>query len=166
MMDSTTYTLTANGPGGTQTASVRVKVIVPPAPPPPPGGVPGPWPLEHEFASLDKDVYFDFDQATVRPDAEKSLARNANFLKDKEAEGTTVTLEGYCDERGSEEYNLALGERRAIAVKNFLVDAGVSAARISAISYGKSRPVCTYHGEVCREKDRRVHFLYRVPFRL
>ena len=86
-----------------------------------------------------EDAYFDYDQATIRPDAEEALTIDANFLRAHQS--VKFTVEGHCDERGSEEYNLGLGDRRATAAKHFLLDAGVSAERIHPISYGKSRPV-------------------------
>jgi peptidoglycan-associated lipoprotein len=161
--DSTTYTLTATGPGGTQSATAHITVRIPP-PPPPPGPVPGPFD-DIPVDVVVKDVYFDFDKATLRPDAEQALTNNATFLK--EHQNIKFTVEGHCDERGSEEYNLGLGDRRATAVKNFLVNAGVSADRISTISYGKGRPVCTVNGEECWQKNRRAHFWHSpLPFRM
>jgi peptidoglycan-associated lipoprotein len=154
--ESTTYTMTVTGPGGTGTCEARVTVTVPPPPPPPP---PQPEISEEQaFANAMKDAYFDFDKANIRPDAEQVLTSDADFLK-----GHTnihFTIEGHCDERGSEEYNLGLGDRRATAAKNFLVNLGVAADRISTISYGKDRPVCTERNEECWQKNRRSHFVY------
>ena len=157
--DSTTYTLTATGPGGTQSATARVTVTVPPPPPPPP-----PAPLvetdEEGFAKNVKDAYFDFDKADVRADAQTVLSSNADYLKQHPS--IKFTIEGKCDDRGSEEYNLGLGDRRATAAKNFLVNAGVSADAISTISYGKSRPVssCDQSAktEDCWQQNRVDHF--------
>jgi peptidoglycan-associated lipoprotein len=153
LRDSTTFTLTATGPGGTETAIARVTVTPLPSPP-----AIKPVP-EDEGGLLDKnahDAYFDFDKADIRPDAEQALTGDANFLK--EHQSIKFTLEGLCDERGSEEYNLALGDRRATTAKEFLVNAGVSADRINTISYGKSRPVCAEQTEECWQKNRRAHF--------
>jgi peptidoglycan-associated lipoprotein len=105
-----------------------------------------------------KDAYFDFDKADIRADAEQVLTGDASFLK--EHSGIKFTIEGKCDERGSEEYNLGLGDRRATAAKNFLVNAGVSADSISTISYGKSRPVCTDKTEDCWQQNRVDHLHY------
>jgi peptidoglycan-associated lipoprotein len=155
--DSTTYTLTATGPGGTQSATARVTVTIPPppeAPPPPPVVVTD----EAAFGQNTKDAFFDFDKATIRADAEQALTGDASWLKSRQ--NIKFTIEGHCDERGSEEYNLGLGDRRATAAKNFLVNAGVSADGISTISYGKSRPVCTDHTEDCWQQNRRAHLQY------
>ena len=105
-----------------------------------------------------KDAYFDLDKANIRPDAEQSLTTDAGFLK--EHPSIKFTIEGHCDERGSEEYNLGLGDLRATAAKNYLVNTGVSADRISTISYGKTHPVCTDETEECWQKNRRAHFHY------
>jgi peptidoglycan-associated lipoprotein len=151
--DSTTFTLTATGPGGTETATARV-TVTPLATPPAPvvGGGGGLLTIPV------KDVYFDFDEANIRPDAEQVLTTDASFLNDHRS--IKFTLEGHCDERGSEEYNLGLGDRRATAAKNFLVNTGVSADRISTISYGKSQPVCADQTEGCWQENRRAHFHY------
>jgi peptidoglycan-associated lipoprotein len=159
--DSTTYTLTATGPGGTQTATARVTVTVQPPPPPP-----APTPVVESddviFGQNVKDAFFDFDKANIRPDAEQVLTGDAAFLKDHSS--IKFTIEGKCDDRGSEEYNLALGDKRATAAKSFLVNAGVSADSISTISYGKSRPVdgCDQSGksEDCWQQNRVDHFHY------
>ena len=105
-----------------------------------------------------KDAYFDFDKSDVRTDAQEALTADANTLKQKEFANVSATIEGHCDERGSEEYNLGLGDRRATAAKNFLVNLGISADRLSTVSYGKDRPQCTDHNEDCWQKNRRVHF--------
>ncbi len=158
--DSTTYTLTATGPGGTQSATARVTVSLPPPPPPPPPVVKEL--TDEEVFSQIKDAYFDYDKANIRPDAEQVLTSDAGILKAHPS--IKFTIEGKCDERGSEEYNLGLGDKRATAAKNFLVTAGVSADGISTISYGKSRPVagCNQadHSEDCWQQNRVDHFAY------
>ena len=155
--DSTTYTMTATGPGGSNTCTARVTVTVPPPPPPPPPPPKGPSD-EELFGQNVKDAYFDFDKSNIRPDAEQALTADADFLKSKP--DIKFTIEGHCDERGSEEYNLGLGDRRATAAKGFLGNLGVSADRVTTISYGKDRPVCTDHNEDCWQKNRRAHFVY------
>jgi peptidoglycan-associated lipoprotein len=156
--DSTTYTLTAKGPGGSVTATARVTVTVPPPPPPPPPPKPREITDEELFPQNVKDAYFDFDKADIRPDAQQVLTSNADWLKAHP--NVSFTIEGHCDERGSEEYNLGLGDRRANAAKNFLVNLGVSADRINTISYGKSRPQCTESDESCWQQNRRAHSRY------
>ncbi len=150
--DSTTYTLYAKGPGGKESASARVTVTVPPPPPPPPAG-----PSEDElFAQNVKDIYFDFDKADVRHDQQSVIERDAAFLRQHPK--IDVTVEGHCDERGSIEYNLALGDKRANAVKEMLVAGGVSSANVKTISYGKEKPACDEHDESCWQQNRRDHF--------
>jgi peptidoglycan-associated lipoprotein len=102
------------------------------------------------------DIYFDFDRSDIRPDARQALEGNSQWLK-VNSRGR-VQIEGHCDERGTTEYNLALGQRRAEAAKRFLVASGVDASRISTISYGEEKPVCTDHQEGCWSKNRRDHF--------
>jgi len=153
--ESTTYLLTAKGPGGTETASARVTVTIPPPPPPPPA----PKVSEEDmFSSEIKDAFFDFDKSNIRPDAEKGLTSDADFLKGHT--DIVFTIEGHCDERGSEEYNLGLGDRRATAAKTFLGNLGVSADRVFTISYGKDRPSCTEHIEDCWQRNRRAHLKF------
>jgi len=153
--DSTTYHLMAKGAGGTQEATARVTVNAPPPPPPPP-----PSATEEElFAQHVKDVYFDYDTDAIRPDQQSSLQGDAQFLG--QHPNIQFTVEGHCDERGSTEYNLALGDRRASAVKNALIQAGVAAGRVKTISYGKEKPFCTESNESCWQQNRRGHFVYQ-----
>jgi peptidoglycan-associated lipoprotein len=102
------------------------------------------------------DAYFDYDQYTIRPDARAALENNARWLKNNPK--VRVKIEGHCDERGTNEYNLALGERRAKSVQRFLSSIGVDQSRLSTISYGEERPGCTETNEACYAKNRRVHF--------
>ncbi len=149
--DSTTYKLYAKGPGGTETASARVTVTVPTAPPTPSSG-----PSEDElFSRTVKDIYFDFDTWEIRPDQQSAIAQDAAFLA--QHPNISLTVEGNCDERGSIEYNLALGDKRANAVKETLLAAGVSSASIDTMSYGKEKPVCTEHDEACWQQNRHDH---------
>ncbi len=104
-----------------------------------------------------EDIFFDFDRYNIRPDARAVLEKNAKILlRDKSAK---VLIEGHCDERGTNEYNIALGERRARAAKRYLVNLGVDPDRISIVSYGEERPFCTEHNEQCWQKNRRAHFV-------
>jgi len=154
--ESTTYTITATGPGGNATASARVTVTTPPPPPPPP---PAPKVSEEDmFNRSIKDGYFDFDKSTIRPDAEQALTADSQFLQ--QHPDIKFTIEGHCDERGSEEYNLGLGDRRATAAAKFLKNLGISADRITTISYGKDRPFCTDQTEACWQQNRRAHLVY------
>jgi peptidoglycan-associated lipoprotein len=104
-----------------------------------------------------KDIFFDFDQALLRDDSRKTLSDNAQWLRANPS--AKVTIEGHCDERGSSEYNLALGERRARATREYLVAAGIAESRISTISYGKERPFVLGHDESAWQWNRRAHFL-------
>ena len=152
--DSTTYTITASGPGGSADSSVRVTVAAPPPPPPPqPTG-----PTDDElFLQEVKDAYFDFNKADIRADAREALGKTAEFLRGHPQ--IKATIEGHCDERGSTEYNLVLGDRRAAAVKNYLVQLGISADRLNTVSYGKEKPFCTESNEACWQTNRRGHFV-------
>ena len=107
-----------------------------------------------------QDVYFEFDKYDIRPDAAKILDANATWLKANAR--NLLLIEGHCDERGTAEYNLALGERRAKSTMNYLVGQGVAASRITVISYGKERPVCTEKTEACWAKNRRAHHLVKA----
>jgi peptidoglycan-associated lipoprotein len=156
--DSTTYTLTATGPGGTKTATATVSVTAPPPPPPPP---PAAKPdLGQMLSSNVADAFYDYDKSDIRDDARAALTKDADALKAIFADfpDATITIEGHCDERGSAEYNLALGDRRATAAKDFLTQLGVPADKLKTISYGKERPQCTEHTEECWQKNRRAHF--------
>jgi peptidoglycan-associated lipoprotein len=106
-----------------------------------------------------EDAYFDYDQHALRPDAIKALTADSSELRDilKDYPAYKLTVEGHCDERGSAEYNLALGDRRASAARDFLVQLGVPADRLKTISYGKERPQCTEENESCWQRNRRAH---------
>jgi len=153
--DSTTYHLTAKGAGGTQEATARLTVTQPPPPPPPPPSVSE----EDLFNQNIKDVYFDYDKSDLRGDQQSSVQADSQFLG--QHTNINVTIEGHCDERGSTEYNLALGDRRASAVKDALVASGVNASRIKTISYGKEKPFCSESNEACWQQNRRGHFVYQ-----
>ena len=151
--DSTTYTVTATGPGGSATATASVSVNAPPPTPPPPAG-----PSDDELWRAGvQDAYFDYDKADIRPDTRAALSKTADFLKSNPR--FKATIEGHCDERGSTEYNLALGVRRANAVKEYIVSLGVSADRLSTVSFGKEKPFCMESNEACWQQNRRGHFV-------
>jgi len=140
--ESTTYHLTAKGAGGTQEATARLTVT-----------------HQELFSQNVKDVYFDYDKSDIRADQESSVSADVAFLNAHP--NVNFTIEGHCDERGSTEYNIALGDKRATSVKNALVAAGVSASRIKTISYGKEKPFCTESNEACWQQNRRGHFVYQ-----
>ena len=151
---TTTYHLTAKGAAGTQEATAQVSVTPKATPTPTPAPTPNVTD-DQLFAQMVKDVYFDYDKADLRPDAQQSLAQAAQLIKQK---GWKVQIEGNCDDRGSTEYNLSLGEHRADSAKQALLQAGVGADSIKTISYGKEKPQCTEQNEDCWQKNRRDHF--------
>jgi peptidoglycan-associated lipoprotein len=135
--------------------------VAPPAAAAAAAAAPTPRPSPKEFMAVAalKEVYFDFDKYDIRPDDAKTLDANATWLKSNA--DNLVLIEGHCDERGTNEYNLALGERRAKATMNYLVSQGIQANRITIISYGEERPVCAEHTEACWAKNRRAGFLVK-----
>lgn len=106
---------------------------------------------------MQEDLYFDFDKSTLTPAAQDNLLRKAEWLRENPS--ATVTIEGHCDERGTNEYNLALGDRRAESAKAFLIDLGINPSRLATISYGEERPVDPRHNEEAWAKNRRDHFV-------
>ncbi|HEX6505281.1 MAG TPA: OmpA family protein [Terriglobales bacterium] len=149
--DSVTYRIVAKGPGGQQEASVRVTVM--------PAATAAPKAEDELFsaASARQDVFFDTDEYSVRADQEPTVVSDASFLKAHP--DLHVLIEGHCDELGSIEYNLALGESRAQTVKSMLVKAGISPMRIATISYGKERPFCREESDQCYRQNRRAHIV-------
>jgi peptidoglycan-associated lipoprotein len=133
--------------------------VAPPvvAPPPPPAPVPPAPPSQYAPNAALKDILFDFDKANVRPGDARILDASAAYLKANPDE--LVLIEGHCDERGTNEYNLALGERRARAAMEYLASKGIATARLKVISYGKERPVCTEKTPACWARNRRDGFL-------
>ncbi len=158
----------------------------PPAPPPPPPPVEAPPPPEpvppppappvvpayvspwsediveanrqvHEKGLLG-DVYFEFDKATLTDMTRSQLSKNADFLKTRDGENLVITIEGHCDERGTNDYNLALGDRRSNAARDYLLSLGVSGDRLKTISYGEERPQCEGSNEDCWQLNRRAYF--------
>ena len=153
--DSTTFTLVAKGPGGSADATASIDVSLP---------APAAKPAVSAQSLADRlnallNAYYDYDKSSIRPDARTALTKDASSLEEllKTFGNTTLVVEGSCDERGSAEYNLALGDRRAAAAKDFLVQLGVPTANLKTISYGKERPVCTDHDEACWQQNRRAH---------
>ncbi len=154
--ESTTYHLVAKGAGGSQEATARLTVTqAPPPPPPPTASVTD----EGLFSQNVKDIYFDYDKADIRADQQASVQADAQFLS--QHANFNFTVEGHCDDRGSTDYNLALGDQRASAVKTALTAAGVSASRIKTISYGKEKPFCTESNEACWQQNRRGHLVFQ-----
>jgi len=170
---TTTYTLTASGQGETARATATLTVTQPPPPPPPKPAAEKPS-LTSVLASQVHDIYFDFDKyevrtgpsrtactsAECRQDAQSVLNANAAALRSilSEFSDAVITIEGHCDERGSAEYNLGLGDRRATAVRDYLAALGVDVSRLRMVSYGKERPQCSEGSETCWQRNRRAHF--------
>jgi len=145
----------------TEQAVEHPKAETPPAPvtkeqPKPQPEMPAPPPEVRSAAAKLEDVFFDFDKALLRPESARILNEDARWMK--ENPDTRLTIEGHCDERGTEEYNLVLGERRARIVKQYLETHGVDSSRTKTISYGKERPFCQGHNEQCWQENRRGHF--------
>jgi len=157
---SVTYVARATGPGGEASDTARVTVNIPPPPPdrPTPPAPPGPSDktISELFRENVQEIYFDYDKSDIRPGEVPKLQGNATWLKQNAS--VRFTIEGHCDERGSEEYNLGLGDRRANAVKEFLLSQGLAASRINTVSYGEERPVCREQNEQCYQRNRRAAF--------
>ena len=152
---STTYLARATGPGGSAVAEARVTVTAPAAIIPELPAISD----SAFFAASIQDAFFDYDQYTLRDDARTAMQNNARALKERP--GIRITIEGHCDERGSEKYNLALGDMRANAAREFLVSLGIGASRIDTVSYGEERPFCEDHDEECWQNNRRAHIVMR-----
>jgi peptidoglycan-associated lipoprotein len=148
--ESTTYELVAKGAGGTANADTRVTVTAPPV-------MQSSLSEQELFARNVKDVFFDYDKYNIRPDQEPITESDAKFLEQHPS--VPIVVEGHCDDRGSDEYNLALGASRANAVKEQLVKEGVSADRIKTVSYGKEKPFCMVDDEPCWSQNRRDHIV-------
>jgi peptidoglycan-associated lipoprotein len=151
---STTYTITATGAGGSATASASVSVNASAPTASTPTAQPG---VSELFEQNVKDAYFELDKSDLRDDARAVLTKDAEFLRSYPQ--VHVSIEGHCDERGSTEYNLGLGQRRAEAAKNYLISLGIPADRMETTSWGKERPFCTEHDESCWQQNRRAHFV-------
>ncbi|UWZ81868.1 peptidoglycan-associated lipoprotein Pal [Occallatibacter riparius] len=149
---STSYHLVARGEGGTADATARVTVEQKPAVAVPSNTMSE----EEEFRASVHDIFFDYDTADIRADGQSTLSQDAAYLNSHP--NVKVVIGGYCDERGSNEYNLALGQNRAEAARNALVNAGVAATRLRVISYGKEKPFCSESTEECWQQNRRAGF--------
>jgi len=154
--NSTNFHLVAKGDGGMTEANVRVTVNVPVAPVAPVNDANQDMGSDEVFHQNVKDVFFDYDSYDLRPDAATSISQAAAYLTSHPA--IRIVIGGYCDDRGSAEYNLALGENRANAAKTALVSAGVAAGRIRVVSYGKEKQFCTEENESCWQQNRRGQF--------
>jgi peptidoglycan-associated lipoprotein len=155
---TTTYRLTASGPGGEASADATITLVSPP--PPAPAPVSSASSIQDILAHQVQDIHFDYDKSDIRPVDQSILQGDAAALKQIFAlDGNfIVTVEGHCDERGSAEYNLALGDRRAGATRDALAALGVPSDKLKTISYGKERPLCTDATEDCYARNRRAHF--------
>ncbi len=149
---STSYHLIARGPGGVADSTARVTVSSAPAVSAPTTGMTD----EQAFHANVQDIFYDYDAADLRSDAQATLSRDAAYLNSHP--DIHFVIGGYCDERGSNEYNLGLGQNRAESAKNALINAGVSASRIRVISYGKEKPFCSQSTEDCWQQNRRAGF--------
>ena len=154
--ESTTYRLVAKNDSGTKDATARITVT--PAAAPPTTSSTSNESDSQLFSQNMKDVFFAYDSYEIGPEYRSVIQADARFLQ--QHPGMTFVIQGHCDERGSIEYNLTLGEYRANAAKQALSQQGVSASRIRTISYGKEKPVCTESTEACWQKNRRAHFVY------
>jgi peptidoglycan-associated lipoprotein len=140
-----------------------VSVVTPPPPPPPappPAPSAPPATVEQLLGSEVQDAFFDYDKSDIRGDSRDALTRDAAALKAilSQFPSAVIMVEGHCDERGSAEYNIGLGDRRASSAKDFLVSLGVPGDRLKTVSYGKERPQCTESNEACWQRNRRAHF--------
>jgi peptidoglycan-associated lipoprotein len=154
--ESTTYRLVAKNDTGSREATARVTVT--PASPPPTTSSTSSESDAMMFSQNVKDIFFDYDSYEIASQYQSVIQADARFLQQHPS--MTFVIEGHCDERGSIEYNLTLGEYRANAAKQALVQAGVSATRIRTISYGKEKPFCSESTESCWQQNRRAHFVY------
>jgi peptidoglycan-associated lipoprotein len=155
---TTTYHLTATNAAGTSEADATVTVSTPPPPEPVPTS--GPHTVQEILAKEVQDIHFDYDKSDIRGEDQAVLQGDASALKTifQMDANFIVTIEGHCDERGSAEYNLALGDRRAAATKDALISLGVPGDKLRTISFGKERPICTEPTEDCYARNRRAHF--------
>jgi peptidoglycan-associated lipoprotein len=150
----TTYELTATGPGGEVSRQLFIKLL--PEQTVVNDSRKGVGDLGGGSSGLE-DVYFDYDRENIRDEDQPTLDKNATYMGSRAAQ--VIRIEAYCDERGSAEYNLAIGDRRASAVRTYLINRGIPPQRLKTISYGKEFPICTEATEDCWRRNRRVHFV-------
>jgi len=150
--------MTATGPGGTAESDATVTVSAPP-PPPPPAPAAKSTPAEI-LARQVQDLHFEYDKSDIRPSEQATLSADATALRTIFSMDSSfvVTIEGHCDERGSAEYNIGLGDRRSAAVRDALINMGIPGDKLKTVSYGKERPICTDPNEECYARNRRAHF--------
>jgi peptidoglycan-associated lipoprotein len=155
---TTTYHLTATGAGGTSEGDATVTVSTPPPPQPVQTGPAES--VQQILARQVQDIHFEYDKSDIRASDQSVLQGDASALKTifQMDANFIVTIEGHCDERGSAEYNLALGDRRAAATKDALIALGVPGEKLKTVSFGKERPICTDASEDCYARNRRAHF--------
>jgi peptidoglycan-associated lipoprotein len=149
---TTSYHLVARGSGGTADATAHVTVTAPQST----AKAANPISAEDEFRANVQDVFFDYDKYALRSDAAAILSKDASYLASHP--NVKIVIAGYCDERGSDEYNLALGQNRASSAQKLLIDNGIAASRIRVVSYGKERPFCSEATEACWQQNRRAGF--------
>jgi peptidoglycan-associated lipoprotein len=152
---STDYTITATSASGASVEATTRVTVIPPATPPAAPAAPPSITEEELFARNVHDVYFDYDKYNLRPGDASTVQQDGAFLQAHP--GMKLLIEGHCDDRGSEEYNLALGQNRAQALKKALVNGGLDASRIRVISYGSEKPFCTEETDACWQQNRRDH---------
>jgi peptidoglycan-associated lipoprotein len=152
---SSTYTITATGAGGSVEATARLTIN--PPPPPPPAPLPPSLTEAQLFAQSVHDIFFDYDKADIRASDTTVVQQDAAFLT--QHPDMKFVIEGHCDERGSAEYNIALGQRRAESMQKALAADGVAASQMRIVSYGKERPFCTESNEQCWQQNRRDHLI-------
>ena len=157
----------AAAPATSRPAPAQARAAVTPRPTPTPAEPASRYPSAATRARIDEllakieDAYFDYDKSTLRADALHALQADSTELRDilKDYPDYKLTIEGHCDERGSDEYNLALGDRRAQAARDYLVQVGIPGSQLNLVSYGKMKPICTEHDEACWQRNRRIHIL-------
>lgn len=160
---SITHTATARGPGGSATDTVRITVTSRPSEEAPPAPAPAKpvITLVEDFLNNSEDIHFEYDRAAIQASEIPKLERFVRWLR--EHPEARIVIEGHCDDRGSEDYNIALGDSRASSVRTYLTDAGISRDRLEIVSYGEERPVCREESESCWSRNRRAHFVLTTP---
>jgi len=158
-MSSVTYNATATGPGGTASAPLRITVNPAGAAPAPPPAVAPTLTVDQLFARDMQSILFDYDRSEIRASEVGKIQNATRFLQENPA--IQFTISGHADERGSQEYNIGLGDRRANSVRQALIERGIAGNRINTVSYGEERPVCAESNEACWQRNRRAEFAPR-----